>query len=145
MRAYIFISLLIVISFSSCRQEIDLQDQLTATQAELMLVKAELAKAQIPVAITHLVYLDTKEGIDRDALTEELSRLGEISGVKNYQIGHFLDLGDPRALSQHELVLSMGFDSQEAYQAYQQHPTHLEVKTKLGVYLAGPPVTYDFE
>lgn len=145
MRIFIYVNILALTTLFSCRKDVDLQDRLTATQADLMLAQAELAKAAIPPAITHLVYLDTKDSIDVLMLEQELARLGEIPGVKDYQVGTFLQLDDPRALAQYELVLSMGFASREDYQTYQEHPIHIAVKKQLQSFLAGPPVTYDFE
>lgn len=145
MRGILLTSLAILISLVSCQQNNDQQNQLSALKTELLQAKSDLVKAETPPTITHLVYLDTKENIDISALKAELTRLGDIPGVANYQIGAFLDLGDPRAMAQNELILTMGFDNQEAYQNYQNHPIHLDVKAKLGPYLARPPVTYDFE
>lgn len=98
-------------------------------------------------SIMHLVWLDLKPDLTKEQienLTKALFTLEEIKEVKDYQVGNFIDLGDKRAMSELESMISMRFESKADYTTYQDHPVHLALKESLGEYLAGPPVTYDY-
>ncbi|MEL6925132.1 MAG: Dabb family protein [Bacteroidota bacterium] len=131
-----------------------------ALQQELQTAKADLAKAEASIqqlqqqlevvtadqsaTLTHFVFLSLREGADSQACLDELKKLTAIQEVKDMALGPFEDLNDARALSDYDLVMEMSFDDAAAYQRYQQHPVHLQVRDNLGAYLGGPPATYDF-
>ncbi|MEL6676208.1 MAG: Dabb family protein [Bacteroidota bacterium] len=146
----ILLLLLIVSCHSRERAEIELMKQeaaamLAESQAKLKAIQA--AEAQASSGLVHLVMLNIKDDLkteQKKALMTELEKLGSLEGVMNYQIGQFEELGDARALSDYELILSMAFQSEEVYRNYQQDETHLAVREALKAYLAGPPATYDY-
>ena len=64
--------------------------------------------------------------------------------MNDLTVGEFHDLGDPRAMSDLDVVMSVKFETDADYKTYQAHELHLKLKENAGKYLAGPPVTYDF-
>ncbi|MDF1864785.1 MAG: Dabb family protein [Saprospiraceae bacterium] len=141
-----------ILFFSSCKQGIDsqafekLKTELDETKTALASANKELMNLQSNDAkqLVHIVLLKLKEDVDKPALINEIKKLENIEEVKNLNIGAFQDLGDARAMSDYEIVLSMEFEAEEAYQTYQAHEIHLKLKENIGKYLAGPPVTYDY-
>jgi len=107
-------------------------------------IPAATATTAPAVQLVHLVYFQLQEKAPVDSLITTLKQLAQIPLVKNFRIGTFADLGDERALATYDVLLEMGFTDEAAYRAYQQHQLHLQVKAKLGAYLAGPPATYDY-
>lgn len=96
--------------------------------------------------LVHHVLLDVKDDLTEDLVIDfldELRSLHKIEGVKNFHVGQFQDLGDARALSLYEFMMSMSFEELEDYESYQKDEIHQRVKEKLDQYLAGPPATYD--
>ncbi len=94
--------------------------------------------------LVHLVWFDMKADADHRAFFVELRKLEAIQQVNGLEIGKFQELGDQRAMSELELVMRMSFDSEEDYRTYQDHPVHQQLKQDIGLYLDGPPVTYDY-
>lgn len=97
--------------------------------------------------LVHLVYLNTKNDLTENQyakLIEDLNQLQGISSLKSFSLGDFKSLGDDRALSDFEIIMSMSFQNETDYQSYQDHPTHIALKEKLGNYIDGPPATYDY-
>ena len=146
-------TLLISMLFScGCQQAAELE----RTQAELYRVQAavdahaererreaEANKRQL----VHLVWfkMDPELTAEQDAaFIAELRKLDDIGEVNDLEIGRFQELGDARAMSELDIVMSMGFDSEQDYRNYQDHPIHVKLKGDIGEYLAGPPVTYDY-
>ena len=152
MKPQFYFLLLFVFLQTSCRQNPDsaavdqLKADLTSLKTELEQSTEALSnlKSAHDYSLVHLVYFDLREGADAVKFIEELRKLEGIDVLKDLQIGHFTDLKDPRALSQFELMMQMGFADQTTYQAYQSHPLHLALKESAKGYLAGPPVTYDY-
>lgn len=104
----------------------------------------EAAPAQI---LVHAVYFDLIDSLPTAALdtfVQQLGQLRDIEEVRNFQLGRFQDVGDPRALSDYEWVILMSFADTIAYRAYQEHSIHLSVKAQIGKYLAAKPASYDF-
>ena len=153
MKPQYYLLLLFVFLYTSCQHPPDsgainqLEADLTTVKAELEQSRTELnlLKSTRDYPLVHVVYFDLKEGADVRKFREEIKKLEEIEVLKDLQIGRFADLKDPRALSQFELVMQMGFKDQAAYQTYQSHSLHLALKESAKKYLAGPPVTYDYE
>ena len=97
--------------------------------------------------LVHIVWFKLKPeltGDQIDSFVNEIYKLDQIDFVDELEVGKFADLGDDRAMSELQLVMSMKFDSEELYQAYQAHQIHLDLKKAAGEFLAGPPVTYDY-
>lgn len=141
--------LMILLSFLGSCSDNALQQELENTQKELERTKQEMLKleqqVQSPAPLVHLVCFKLKPEVNPLDVKNILEQLRSIEFVKQMEVGTFKDLGDPRALSDYQLILKMAFNSPEDYQSYQQHATHLAVKSALGDYLAGPPATYDYE
>lgn len=118
-----------------------LKSQLETATAEIQKLKEETTDKK---QLVHIVWFIMKSEADHNGLIAEIKKLEKIEVLNNLEIGKFQDLGDARAMSDLDLVMQMGFDSEEDYKTYQAHPIHLGLKKAAGKYLAGPPVTYDF-
>ena len=94
--------------------------------------------------LVHLVWFKLKPDTDRADFIQQLKKLDQIEPVCDFEVGQFADLKDPRAMSDYQVAIQMGFKSEEDYQTYQAHRIHLDLKSKIGDYVAGPPVTYDY-
>jgi len=97
--------------------------------------------------LVHLVYLDVKNDLEPkqySKLIEDLNQLQGIPDIKSFSLGDFKSMKDERALSDYEIIMSMSFQDEDAYQKYQAHPTHVALKEKLKNYIGGPPATYDY-
>ena len=110
-------------------------------QAEQALGKHKTADAK---RLVHVVWFKMKEDADRDAFVTELQKLEGIEEVNDLEVGRFQDLGDARAMSDLDMVMQMGFRSEDEYRTYQDHPIHVQLKSSVGAYISGPPVTYDY-
>jgi len=134
-------------SFFGCRQNTtseieDLKSQLETATSEIQKLKMELAEDK--KQLIHIVWFKMKPEADKSALIAEIKKLEKIEILNDLEVGKFEDLGDTRAMSDLDLVMQMGFDSEEDYKTYQAHPIHLNLKKAAGKYIAAPPVTYDF-
>lgn len=97
--------------------------------------------------LVHLVWFRLDPALtpqQQEQFLDELRTLDEIDEVRGLEVGRFHDLGDERALSDLDIVMRMGFGSEDDYHAYQAHPVHRKLKQGVGKYLAGTPVTYDY-
>ena len=145
-----FLCLCCILSIASCKDpDAALRKELDTAVFKIDMLERQLSSRSISESgdLVHLVYLNTKD----DLTTEELSQLKEalnqlqgIEDIKSFNLGGFTDLKDERALSEYEIVMSMSFADQQAYQRYQAHPTHVALKSKLDRFLAGAPATYDY-
>lgn len=152
MKNTLIFTFLLTLGFFSCKQNAD-TELVDSLKSEITDLKAAVEQAQIEVKslqsdhakrLVHIVWLNTKGDVDTAPLLNQIRTLAEIEEVHNLSIGTFQDLGDKRAMSDYEIIFSMGFDNEEAYQTYQAHDIHLKLKENIGQYLAGPPVTYDY-
>ncbi len=97
--------------------------------------------------LLHLVYFNLKNDLERemyDQFLNEVNRLKSITVVKNLVYGEHEDVGDIRSMKDFEIVMQLTFDDVSSLDEYQKDPIHLDVKDKVGPYLEGPPVVYDF-
>jgi len=141
--SFLLISLLI--GLSSCGRTAEIQQ----LQSELNTVKTELSqlKSSSSTSLVHIVYFPLIRQTTRSDISyliDQIKTLNGIEVVKDLEVGTFQDLGDKRALSQYNVVMQMRFDSQEDYQIYQNHPTHLALREICKAFLNGPPATYDY-
>ena len=127
----------------------------SALEKELAETKEKLAQTEASLAtdkddnddentLVHVVYFKLKPDADQVKLIEEINKLKDIEVLNDLEIGLFEDLGDQRALSDYQLMMSMEFENEEDYKIYQAHELHLGLKEVVGEYLAGPPATYDY-
>lgn len=145
-----FILFLFALSIYSCQDNstahhkvMELEHELKGAQEELLVLTRDESDY-----ITHIVLFETRDDLseeEKQNLLAEISRLEDIEEVKNLNFGFFTDLSDQRALSQYEFSMSLDFEDAAAYDRYQSHHIHINVKKDIGDYLSGPPVTYDFK
>ena len=76
-------------------------------------------------------------------LEKEIKKLSKIEMVKEFHFGKNEDVGDDRALPEHEFIINMKFNSKEDYYLYQNDERHAAVKKVLEPYLTKLPMTYD--
>ena len=111
------------------------------------------AQGETPTPVTkqkrlvHIVWFELRDDAtpaERRELLDDLKTLQQIPVVHDLEVGSFQDLKDQRSLSHLDVVMQMGFQSEAHYQTYQSHSVHLALKGRVGKYLSGPPVTYDY-
>lgn len=129
--------------------------ELKAAQSEIKALQAQLDR-QVQVQeesrnfaglLVHVVTLQLKATVseaERQTIRTELEKLAELPQLQTMQIGTPADTGDPRAVTDYDFILHMGFNSMETLASYQQDERHLAVRAAIGPFLAGPPVVYDF-
>ncbi len=129
-------------SDSAMKEELaNAKEKIGALESELTELKAVQEKV---APLVHIVLFNLKPDADQAALITEIKKLEAIEEVQYLEVGPFENLGDDRALSDYELIMQMSFANHEAYQAYQKHPVHVELKETAKAYMGGPPATYDF-
>lgn len=145
------ITLLLLVSFlASCQdQNPQLEKELSETKARLAAAKSALEKknSTSETSLVHEVYFNVKDDLTdekKEKLHQDILKLKDIPLVHKLVVGDFINLNDPRALSDYEIKMSMEFMDEKEYSLYQAHPIHLALKKSLGDLLAGPPATYDF-
>lgn len=142
--------LCLIISITSCKDpDAALRKELDTAVFKIDMLERQLSSKSMSESgdLVHLVYLNTQDnltGEELGQLKEALNQLQGIEDLKSFNLGGFKDLKDERALSDYEVVMSMSFADEQAYQQYQAHPTHIALKSKLDRFLAGAPVTYDY-
>lgn len=110
----------------------------------LLLIALTFACTEPKNEITHLVFLDLKSETDIQEMIQEIEKMEAIAELAGLEVGTYKDLGDPRALSNFELIIYTEFKDSTDYLAYQKHPIHVKLREYLLPNLAGPPVTYDY-
>lgn len=122
-------------------------------KSELQLLRTELANTQKSLNIcmqqdslniTHLVFFTLKPAIKQSEFIAKINELAGIEAIQNMDVGQYKPLNDIRALSSYQVVLKLIFSDETAYQTYQQHPIHLQVKQFTKSMLAAPPATYHY-
>lgn len=150
------VAFLVIMTFVGC--EFQAQQKATAearaarqraehAEAHLQAAEKSASEASLETKLVHIVWFklpDEQSDAKVKELIDQLNTLNGIEQVHALEIGRFHDLGDPRAMSEYGVVMSMRFESEADYQTYQQHPIHLQLKTNVKKFLAGPPATYDY-
>ncbi|MCO6476850.1 MAG: Dabb family protein [Phaeodactylibacter sp.] len=147
-----FFLLLFLFLLPACQQQVDpnLQEELSRARIRLQEMEAEVEKLRAGPEkgkLIHIVFLKTKEGLPEEemaALIGSIRKLGEIGLVKSLEVGKLADTGDERFVTGHNIAFQMAFDGMADYQAYMEHPTHLEIRESLKGFLSGPPAVYDY-
>lgn len=81
-----------------------------------------------PARISHIVFLDLEDQADREALIADCdAKLAAIPGVVSYAAGRHLDVGRESVLSDYDVGLYIGFETEADYAAYVVHPLHMEL------------------
>jgi len=97
--------------------------------------------------MVHLVFFDIKDEMSENQLEfleKEIKKLSKIESVKEFHLGEYEDLGDDRALTGREMMVSMKFKNLDDYYSYQKDERHFEVKKVIGPYLEKLPMSYDY-
>ena len=148
MRVLLFFCCLSIMACTNTANEAMLQAQIETLTKSLHLASAKAANLEHQIEpegdLVHLVFFKVKSDADQAALVAAIKKLATIEAVMDLEVGPFEDIGDARALSDYSLLMQMSFADKAAYETYQKHPVHLELKEKLGAFMAGPPATYDF-
>jgi hypothetical protein len=72
--------------------------------------------------LQHTVAFRLNDGVDPDWFLEQARTLGELPGVQDFEV-----LAQISAKSSHfAWALSMWFNSEEEYESYNDHPTHID-------------------
>lgn len=107
-----------------------------------------LKKAVLPDStLGHMVFLKLREDLGyepRDSLIRQIRYMDTITGVLHMKIGTRAKTGDPREITDHDLVFTLYFKDSLALREYDINPGHLTLKKNSKPYLAGPPQVYDF-
>jgi len=89
---------------------------------------ATTRSAERPARINHVVFAKLKEPAHADELIADSDRmLRTIPTVRRYFCGTHLDTGRASVLSDYDVAAYMGFDTEEDYRAYVEHPAHVEL------------------
>jgi hypothetical protein len=139
----IYSLLFAVLLLASCSEQ-GANEELISTKKALLEAETKIAALEAEGDLVHVVYFDMKDDADVSAFITEIEKLRNIEEVQNLEVGTFKNLGDERALSQYELVMQMSFKDSAAYQIYQNHPIHLQLKAAAKSVVAAAPATYDF-
>ena len=155
MKNLLFLSLLVFCFCTSCKENDGANQQVLAIQKQLAATSLELDQLQKKLddkenqtgKLVHVVYFDLKEDLEKDkvlAFTEAIQQLKKIKFLKDLEIGAMADSGDKRMLSEFEMMMSMTFKDLAELEQYQKHPVHLQLKERVGEFLAKPPRVYDY-
>jgi len=78
--------------------------------------------------VVHLVFIQLHDPGQVDALLADCDRLlPGIPGVVSYAAGRHLDIGRLNIDSDYDLALVVGFEDEDAYQGYVEHPDHVKL------------------
>ena len=84
--------------------------------------------ASRPALIHHVVFIRLAEPSQAPELLADCDRLlPTIPGVVSYWRGTHFDMGRTNVIGDYAVGLEVAFESREAYQAYLDHPNHLEL------------------
>ena len=147
MKIKLILAVIITTFLASCSNP-KLEKELLEAQLKLKETEALLAEAKSEsdenYPLVHVVYFKLKPDADKAKLSAEIDKLKAIDVVHELEVGIFEDLGDDRALSDYQMVMSMTFTNDADYTTYQNHEIHLGLKAAAKDMLAGPPATYDY-
>lgn len=139
---FIMIAFLVSCSNPKLEQEL-LETELKLKETEALLAEAK-SNTNENYPLVHVVYFKLKPAADKAILLEAIHKLETIEGLHELEVGTFKDLGDERALSDYQVIMSMAFANEADYELYQSHDIHLALKAVAKDILAAPPATYDY-
>ena len=85
-----------------------------------------LAPAPRPALISHVVFFKLQDPSGAPALIDACDdMLSGIPGVVSYAAGRHIDTGRPTVDGDYDVGLYIGFDSEDAYAGYVDHPQHV--------------------
>lgn len=89
------------------------------------------SRAPRPALIGHIVFVQLDDPGDyEEILADSDTMLGTIPSVRAYSAGAHIDTGRDTILSDYDLAIYLGFDSEEALGAYVRHAQHVAYVTK---------------
>ena len=94
-----------------------------------------------------MVFFQLKKGYTTEDLQKVSALLESLEAVQStnvVRVGIPTETNDPRAKKDYQISLLVTFDNLEKLSAYQNDAFHLEARKKVGPYLEGTPVVYDF-
>ena len=84
-----------------------------------------------PAVINHLVFFSLLDPEERYELIEDCdSGLSAIGGIVSYWCGEHGEFGRSKVDGDYDVGLYVGFDSNDAYNQYLNHPNHLSLVEK---------------
>lgn len=84
-----------------------------------------------PALISHIVFIDLKDPADfQELLRDSDEMLQTIPTVSSYAAGAHLETGRDSVLHDYDLVIYLGFDSEDDLAAYVEHEQHKATVTK---------------
>ncbi|MEE2908740.1 MAG: Dabb family protein [Planctomycetota bacterium] len=84
-----------------------------------------------PARINHIVFFKLKDPGDTTELIRDCDRdLADIPGVTSYYCGQHGDFGRKNVQTDYDVGFYVGFESDEAYQAYLADPNHVAIVGK---------------
>ncbi len=84
-----------------------------------------------PARINHLAFFKLKNPADARELIADCDRhLATIPGVLSYYAGTHLDVGRGNVDGNYDVGFFVGFETEEAYRQYVNHPSHVMVVEK---------------
>lgn len=90
-----------------------------------------------PAYINHVVFVKLHDPSRvQELLDDSDAMLATIPGMVSYYSGAHLDTGRPTVTADYDAGLFMGFDSQDAYARYVDHPAHVAFVDKWRLHLA---------
>lgn len=79
-----------------------------------------------PARISHIVFIKLKDPADAPALIADSDKtLPKIRCVTRYTCGRHLDMGRANVIHDYDVGLYVGFETNDEYAAYVQHPAHV--------------------
>ncbi len=132
---------------SSSENEIEAKIEKIIKENKLLKIQNDRLLKVNNAQLSHLVFFDIKEDISTaqlEFITEEFNKLGQIDGVQNFHLGEFEDIGDNRALTNREMIISMRFLNFDDFYSYQKDEKHFAIKKAVAPYLDQLPLSYDY-
>lgn len=132
-----FVGVLVLTLLNACSPS---KNRITQSQSEKLLIE----QSQV---LVHIVFLKTKSDLTKEAKEELLKAIKAVEAIESvleFSMGAIADTKDNRFISDHDLVFQIVVKNLSAYQQYQDHPIHLQLKAVAKDKLAAPPAVYDY-
>jgi len=143
---FLFISFSILFSCNQQNPELEsLKKENLELTKKLMQAKVQLKTERRAIGeLSHDVFLNIKDELDKNRVLQEVAALKQIKYIKEFRMGQYKELSDPRSMKAYEIKLQMTFANSQDYTAYQNDSIHLAVKENLKAFLESAPASYDF-
>jgi len=81
---------------------------------------------------------------DEKMVFNEIKRLEQVKTTRWVHVGRRAETGDARLDADFDIALHVVFDNEEDMKAYAEDALHLEVRSNVKEFLAGPPIVFDY-